>query len=135
MIGDHTAAAVAAAAVAVAIIIAVAIPAAHPTVLDHAARLDDECCRCTDYARCPSRVKDCVRLTWRNVSRLSWLPPTRAYRQVAAGKDLPWWHPLVSGDPETVIVPASRCTGIDLTDVFGFVLPKIPTARIFLTYP
>jgi len=64
--------------------------------------LDDESCRCTDYARRQRRVPDCVRLTWRNVSRLSWLPPTCAYRLVAAGKDLPWWHPLVSGDPETV---------------------------------
>jgi uncharacterized cysteine cluster protein YcgN (CxxCxxCC family) len=64
--------------------------------------LDDESCRCTDYARRQTRVKDCVRLTWRNVSRLTWLPPTCAYRLVAKGKDLPWWHPLVSGSPETV---------------------------------
>src|SRR5690606_36293275 len=44
--------------------------------------LDDETCRCTDYARRQTRVKDCVRLTWRNVSRLTWLPPTCAYRIV-----------------------------------------------------
>ena len=43
-----------------------------------------------------------MRLTWRNVKRLSWLPPTCAYRLVAEGRDLAWWHPLVSGDPETV---------------------------------
>jgi uncharacterized cysteine cluster protein YcgN (CxxCxxCC family) len=47
-------------------------------------------------------VKDCVRLTPRNVRRLKWLPPTCGYRLVAEGKDLAWWHPLVSGDPETV---------------------------------
>ena len=47
-------------------------------------------------------VKDCVRLTPRNVRRLSWLPPTCGYRLVAEGRDLFWWHPLVSGDPETV---------------------------------
>ena len=43
-----------------------------------------------------------MRLTPRNVKRLSWLPPTCAYRLVAEGRDLYWWHPLVSGDPETV---------------------------------
>jgi uncharacterized cysteine cluster protein YcgN (CxxCxxCC family) len=47
-------------------------------------------------------VKDCVRLTPRNVRRLSWLPPTCGYRLVAEGRELYWWHPLVSGDPETV---------------------------------
>ena len=43
-----------------------------------------------------------MRLTPRNVRRLSWLPPTCGYRLVAEGRDLYWWHPLVSGDPETV---------------------------------
>jgi uncharacterized protein len=64
--------------------------------------LDGETCRCTDYPRRKSRVKDCIQLTPRNVSRLAWLPPTCGYRLVAAGRDLYWWHPLVSGDPETV---------------------------------
>ena len=64
--------------------------------------LDAATCRCTDYAHRQARVKDCVRLTPRNVKRLSWLPPTCAYRIVANGGDLPWWHPLVSGSKETV---------------------------------
>src|SRR5512135_16324 len=45
--------------------------------------LDGKTCRCTDYAHRQQRVKDCVRLTWRNVGRLSWLPPTCGYRIVA----------------------------------------------------
>jgi uncharacterized protein len=36
------------------------------------------------------------------VRRLSWLPPTCAYRLVANKQDLAWWHPLVSGRKETV---------------------------------
>jgi hypothetical protein len=36
------------------------------------------------------------------VREISWLPPTCGYRLIAEGKDLYWWHPLVSGDPETV---------------------------------
>jgi len=64
--------------------------------------LDGNTCRCSDYSRRLTRVKDCVRLTPRNVKRLTWLPPTCGYRLVAEGRDLAWWHPLVSGDPETV---------------------------------
>ena len=64
--------------------------------------LDGETCRCRDYAHRTSVVKDCVRLTPRNVGRIVWLPSSCAYRRLAEGKDLLWWHPLVSGDPETV---------------------------------
>src|SRR5215207_9775639 len=64
--------------------------------------LDGQSCRCTDYVNRSAKVKDCVTLTTRNINRISWLPPTCGYKLVAAGKDLYWWHPLVSGDPETV---------------------------------
>ena len=64
--------------------------------------LDGQTCRCSDYPRRQAKVKDCVRLTPRNVKRLTWLPPTCGYRLVANGQDLKWWHPLVSGSPDTV---------------------------------
>ncbi len=64
--------------------------------------LDLGTCRCTDYANRQRFVPDCVVLTARTVTRLTWLPSTCAYRLVSEGKDLEWWHPLVSGDPETV---------------------------------
>ncbi len=64
--------------------------------------LDSDTCRCRDYAHREERVPDCLRLTPENVPELKWLPPTCAYRLVAEGRDLYWWHPLVSGDPETV---------------------------------
>ncbi len=41
-------------------------------------------------------------LTAQNLAELNWLPPTCAYRLIGAGGDLYWWHPLVSGDPESV---------------------------------
>ncbi len=63
---------------------------------------DAGACRCSDYAGRLKRVRDCVRLTPENVRTLTWLPATCAYRLVAEGKDLAWWHPLVSGNPETV---------------------------------
>jgi uncharacterized cysteine cluster protein YcgN (CxxCxxCC family) len=64
--------------------------------------LDGATCRCRDYAGRHSLVEDCIQLTPENVPTLSWLPPTCAYRLVAERRDLYWWHPLVSGDPETV---------------------------------
>ena len=61
-----------------------------------------ESCRCTNYPERQTRVPDCVKLTPEIVDEISWLPPTCAYRLVADGKDLPWWHHLVSGDRESV---------------------------------
>lgn len=64
--------------------------------------LDAETCKCSDYRRRRQRVRDCLKLTPQSVRTLSWLPPSCAYRMLAEGKDLCWWHPLVSGSPETV---------------------------------
>jgi uncharacterized cysteine cluster protein YcgN (CxxCxxCC family) len=65
--------------------------------------LDTATARCSDYANRKARVPDCVKLTAKKVAAIDWLPPTCAYRLVQEGQDLPWWHPLVSGDPETVV--------------------------------
>jgi uncharacterized cysteine cluster protein YcgN (CxxCxxCC family) len=64
--------------------------------------LDGETCQCRDYKNRQKRVADCVRLTPKTVRSLNWLPTTCAYRLLSEGKDLPDWHPLVSGDPESV---------------------------------
>ncbi len=64
--------------------------------------LDGDACRCTDYANRTTRVPDCVQLTAGNVADLDWLPSSCAYRILAGGGDLPWWHPLVSGTFATV---------------------------------
>jgi len=64
--------------------------------------LDPHTCRCANYENRKRFVPDCQILTAVNVKRLTWLPSTCAYRLVAEGKDLYWWHPLLSGDSETV---------------------------------
>jgi len=64
--------------------------------------LDLKRCRCKDYANRSRRVPDCVTLTPATVREVDWLPPSCAYRRIAEGKGLAWWHPLVSGDPATV---------------------------------
>jgi uncharacterized cysteine cluster protein YcgN (CxxCxxCC family) len=64
--------------------------------------LDIGACQCKSYETRREKVPDCVQLTPEAAKDLSWLPPTCAYRLVARGEDLAWWHPLVSGDAETV---------------------------------
>jgi uncharacterized cysteine cluster protein YcgN (CxxCxxCC family) len=64
--------------------------------------LDTHSCRCSAYQTRRSIVPDCVQLTPPMVAQIDWLPPTCAYRLLEEGKPLAWWHPLVSGDPETV---------------------------------
>jgi uncharacterized protein len=64
--------------------------------------LDGQTCRCTDYPGRQAKVPDCVQLTPDNVRELSWLPKTCGYRLIAEGRPLFNWHPLVSGDPESV---------------------------------
>jgi uncharacterized protein len=64
--------------------------------------LDRDRCRCRRYRRRHELVLDCVALDAADLSTFDWLPTTCAYRKVAAGQDLDWWHPLVSGDPDSV---------------------------------
>ena len=64
--------------------------------------LDLNTCRCGDYARRRQHVPDCLHLTPQALEEIDWLPPSCAYRRLAEGRDLAWWHPLVSGDPNTV---------------------------------
>lgn len=65
--------------------------------------LDDATCLCSNYANRHQFVKECIVLTPVNITEhLYWLPQTCAYRLVYEEKPLFDWHPLISGDPETV---------------------------------
>lgn len=64
--------------------------------------LDDRRCRCRQYKRRAELVSDCVVLEPGSAKDFRWLPKSCAYRRVAEGRDLEWWHPLVSGDRNTV---------------------------------
>jgi uncharacterized protein len=75
------------------------------------ALLDQGTCRCSDYPNRQKAIPDCVKLTPEVVRSINWLPPTCGYRIVAEGRDLPWWHPLVSGSFETV-----REAGVSVRD-------------------
>jgi hypothetical protein len=64
--------------------------------------LDQDVCQCTRYPERHALVENCVQLSPAKVAEFSWLPTTCAYRTLAEGRDLQWWHPLVSGSPDTV---------------------------------
>src|ERR687892_28740 len=64
--------------------------------------LDPKTARCRDYKSRKKIVPDCIQLTPKVVAKMDWLPKTCGYRLVHFKQDLYWWHPLVSGDPETV---------------------------------
>jgi uncharacterized cysteine cluster protein YcgN (CxxCxxCC family) len=65
-------------------------------------QLDHNTCRCKAYALRQVLVEDCVSLTPDNINEIKWLPATCGYRLINEGRNLYWWHPLISGDPDTV---------------------------------
>ena len=62
--------------------------------------LDVQACHCSGDGNRTTLVPDCLVLTPELIPR--WLPRTCAYRRLSEGRDLDAWHPLVSGDPESV---------------------------------
>ena len=64
--------------------------------------LDLDTCRCTDYANRARKVAECFVLSVDKPEMFTWLPATCAYRRLANDQGLPDWHPLITGDPESV---------------------------------
>ena len=64
--------------------------------------LDLNTARCRRYPDRQRWVPDCIQLSIDNIEQFGWLPSTCAYRLLAEGEDLPDWHPLVSGDRQSV---------------------------------
>ena len=80
--------------------------------------LDESACRCTNYRARSVLVPECVKLDPDRVDEFHWLPDTCAYRLLAEGKPLAPWHPLVSGDPETVHTAGISVRGKVVSDEF-----------------
>lgn len=73
--------------------------------------LDLHSCRCSNYRERKKFVPDCVQLSAKNVAKIRWLPSTCSYRLILEGKPLFPWHPLISGDPNSV-----HAAGISMQD-------------------
>lgn len=79
--------------------------------------LDDHSCRCAQYDIRHQFVPECIVLRPDNIDdHAYWMPETCAYRLLWDGKQLKWWHPLVSGDPETVHSAGVSVRGITVSE-------------------
>jgi uncharacterized cysteine cluster protein YcgN (CxxCxxCC family) len=83
----------------------------------HCRLFDPDACRCSDYAGRQRTVPDCVKLTPGNIADLPWMPLSCAYRRLHEGRGLAWWHPLVSGDSETVHTAGVSIRGQTINEI------------------
>jgi uncharacterized cysteine cluster protein YcgN (CxxCxxCC family) len=98
--------------------------------------LDRRSCRCGDYDNRKTKIPDCIVLTEEHLGALSWLPESCAYRRLDEGRPLASWHPLLSGDPDSVhtagISARDRCVSeVDVheDDFENFIINWIPSSR------
>ena len=73
--------------------------------------LDTDACRCSDYGNRATQVSTCLVLRADETDVFRWLPGSCAYRRLAEGKGLPDWHPLITGDRESVHVAGISARG------------------------
>jgi len=78
--------------------------------------LDINTCRCTDYANRTKIVTNCLKLSADRTEEFSWLPSSCAYRRLANGQDLPEWHPLITGRPESVQEAGISLSGVMVSE-------------------
>jgi uncharacterized protein len=91
--------------------------------------LDGETCQCTNYPDRKKYVPECVVLT----PKTYWLPQTCAYRLLHEGKPLLEWHPLLTGDPQSVHDAGMSVRGwtipeyeVDEDDWEDYIIDEVP---------
>ncbi|NRA85868.1 MAG: YcgN family cysteine cluster protein [Rhizobiales bacterium] len=96
--------------------------------------LNVKTCQCNDYTNRAKFVPDCIKMTQKDIKQYAWLPQSCAYRLLDEGKKLPDWHPLISGDPKTVVEAGISAIGkieteegVEEEDVVDYIVqwPKI----------
>jgi len=84
--------------------------------------LDDSTCRCGNYEIRKTLVPECIHLTPATMKDVAYfMPETCAYRLLHEGKPLFDWHPLISGDPQSV-----RRSGVS---VYGDLVSELDVAE------
>ena len=79
--------------------------------------LDTATCRCTDYPHRKRQVPECIELTAETIDHYNWLPDSCAYVRLSQGRGLANWHPLVSGDRESVSQAGISMAGQVISEV------------------
>jgi hypothetical protein len=79
--------------------------------------LDDQSCKCGQYPIRHQFIPDCIVLKPSNIDENAyWMPKTCAYRLLWSGQPLFDWHPLISGNPETVHSANISVRGMTLSE-------------------
>jgi len=79
--------------------------------------LDDQSCKCGQYPIRHQFIPDCIVLKPSNIDENAyWMPKTCAYRLLWSGQPLFNWHPLISGNPETVHTANISVRGMTLSE-------------------
>ena len=79
--------------------------------------LDDQSCKCGQYPIRHQFIPDCIVLKPSNIGENAyWMPKTCAYRLLWSGQPLFDWHPLISGNPETVHTANISVRGMTLSE-------------------
>lgn len=98
--------------------------------------LDTGLCKCGDYENRFARMPDCLSLDPAKVRELTWLPATCGYRVVDEGRDLAWWHPLISGSPDTVHEAGISVrgwvrseAGVPADELYRYIIKNYPRKR------
>ncbi len=92
--------------------------------------LDTRTCQCGNYPLRKQLVKDCVILTMDNIEQtVPWMPATCAYRLLWEGAQLPDWHPLITGDKNSVYTSGASVQNwaiseyeIDMDDLEDYII-------------
>jgi len=80
--------------------------------------LDIEHCRCTDYKNRAKRVPACLDIRKMTQQEHRWLPESCAYRRLSTGQGLPHWHPLITGDPDSVKNAGFRASAFCVSEAY-----------------
>ena len=79
--------------------------------------LDDTTCHCGQYEIRHQFVPECIVLTPKNLEKhLYWMPETCAYRLIWEGRQLFHWHPLISGNAQSVHDAGVSAQGITIPE-------------------
>ena len=79
--------------------------------------LDDQSCKCGQYPIRHQFIPDCIVLKPSNIDENAyWMPKACAYRLLWSGQPLFDWHPLISGNPETVHTANISVRGMTLSE-------------------
>ncbi|OIO72760.1 MAG: hypothetical protein CO186_08320 [Zetaproteobacteria bacterium CG_4_9_14_3_um_filter_49_83] len=91
--------------------------------------LDTSTCRCRQYEDRMESVPSCLQIRHFTKDQYRWLPETCAYRLRFESKPLLPWHPLLSGDKESVheafISLRDQCVSeieVDEDDIPSFII-------------